>query len=88
MVCKKLKCYDDLKVMLDNYGQYIDFQYRAVFNIWSSIEIEDKISSLGIIYKEFLNELKKIRDEYYKVQKSLYTILQEVFVDMNVLVKT
>ena len=28
MVCKKLKCYNDLKVMLDNYGQYIDFQYR------------------------------------------------------------
>ena len=31
MVCKKIKCYNDLKVMSDNYGQYIDFQYRAVF---------------------------------------------------------
>ena len=35
MVCKKLNCYNDLKVMLHNYGQYIDFQYRVVSNIWS-----------------------------------------------------
>ena len=29
MVCKKSKCYNDLKVLLDNYGQNINFQYRA-----------------------------------------------------------
>ena len=59
MVCKRLKCHDDLKVMLDNYGQYIDFQYRAVINIWFSVEIEDKISSLGIIYKKNFKRIKK-----------------------------
>ena len=51
MVCKKLKCYNDLKVMLDNYGQYTDFQYRAVSNIWSSVEIEDKLF-YALIYKK------------------------------------
>ena len=44
MVCKKLKYYNDLKVMLDKYDQYIDFQYRAVFNIWSSVEDKEKNS--------------------------------------------
>ena len=69
MVCKKLKCYSDVKVILDNYGQYIDFQYRAVSNIWSSVEIEDKLLH-AIIYKNFLENLKEIREEYYKAQKS------------------
>ena len=59
MVCKKIKCYNDLKVMSDNYGQYIDFQYRAVFNIWSSIEDGDKYWFLETMYKDFLKEFKK-----------------------------
>ena len=67
MICKRLKCYDGLKVMLDNYDQCIDFQYRA---------------------EKFLRELKKKNREEYKVQKSLQCQLQEVFVEMNVLVKT
>ena len=37
----------------------IDFQYRAVFNIWSSAEDGDKYNFLGIIYKTILKELKK-----------------------------
>ena len=43
MVCKKLKCYDGLKDMLDKYDQYIDFQYRAVINIWSSLQVREKL---------------------------------------------
>ena len=39
--------------MSGNYGQYIDFQYRAVFNIWSSIEDGDKYRSLGMMYNFF-----------------------------------
>ena len=62
MVCKKLKCYNDLKVMLDTYGQYIDFQYRVVSNIWSSVELEDKLF-ISSNYKEFLGKLKEIRKE-------------------------
>ena len=58
MVCKKLKRYNDLKVMLDNYGQYIDFQFRVVSNIWSSVEIEDKLFYAPIYKKNFCN-LKK-----------------------------
>ena len=58
MVCKKLKCYHVLKVMLDNYGQYIDFQYRAISNIWSSVEIEDKIF-YALIYKKLFVQLKR-----------------------------
>ena len=34
MVCKKLKIYNNLRVILDNYERYIDFKYRAVSNIW------------------------------------------------------
>ena len=71
MVCKKLNCYNDLKVMLDNYGQYIDFQYRVVSNIWSSVEIEDKLFH-ALIYENFLYNLKEIGKEYYKAQKSFY----------------
>ena len=74
MVCRKIKCYNDLEVITDNYGQYIDFQYRAVFNIWSSVEDGDKYRSLGTMYINFLREFKKIREEYYKVQKTLYTM--------------
>ena len=71
MVSKKLNYYNDLKVMLDNYGQYIDFQYRVVSNIWSSLEIEDKLFHASI-YKTILYNLKEIREEYYKAQKSFY----------------
>ena len=73
MVCKKLKCYDDLKVMLHNYDQYIDFQYRDIFNMWSSLEIEEKFIFLPESYKKILNKLKEIREEFYKAQMSLYT---------------
>ena len=71
MVCKKLKFYNNLRVILDNYEQYIDFKYRIVSNIWSSVDIEDKLT-YGEYYKKNLRELKKIRKEYYKAQKSFY----------------
>ena len=85
MVCKKIKCYNDLKVMLDNYGQYIYFQYRVVSNIWSSVEIEDKLFHAPN-YKKNLYNLKEIRKEYYKARKSFYEtpILRS---KMSVLVK-
>ena len=44
MVCKKLKICNNLRVILDNYERYIDFKYRAVSNIWSSVDIEDKLT--------------------------------------------
>ena len=69
MTCKKLKIYNNLRVILDNYEQYIDFKHRAVSNIWSSVDIEYKFI-YGEDYKKFLRELKKIRNEYYKAQKS------------------
>ena len=59
MVCIKLKCYNDLTSTLDNYGHYIDFQYRAVSNIWSSVEIKDKLF-LAKNYESFLYKLKEI----------------------------
>ena len=71
MVCKKLKIYNNLRVILDNYEQYIDFKYRAVSNIWSTVDIEDKLT-YGENYKTFLRELKKIRKEYYKAQMAFY----------------
>ena len=71
MVCKKLKIYNNLRVILDNYERYIDFKYRAVSNIWSSVDIEDKLT-YGEYYEKFLCELKKIRKEYYKAQMSFY----------------
>ena len=71
MVCKKLKIYNNLRVILDNYEQYIDFKYRAVSNIWSSVDIEDKLT-YGENYKTFLRELKKIRKEFYKAQMAFY----------------
>ena len=43
MRCKKLKYYEGLEDILNKYGKYIDFQYKAVLNIWSSVEIEDKL---------------------------------------------
>ena len=58
MVCKKLKCYNDLKVMLDNYGQYIENQYKAVSNVWSSVEIEDKLFQAPK-YKKIFVQLKR-----------------------------
>ena len=58
MVCKKLKYYNDLKGMFDNYGQYIDFQYRVVSNIWSSVETEDKLLHASI-YKKIFVHLKR-----------------------------
>ena len=60
--------------MSDNYGQYIDFKYRAVFNIWSSVEDEDKYRFSGTMYKFFSKELKKIREKYCQVQRTLYTL--------------
>ena len=36
MTCKKLKYYKGLEDILDKYDKYIDFQYIAVINIWSS----------------------------------------------------
>ena len=71
MVCKKLKINNNLRVILDNYEQYIDFKYRAVSNIWSSVDIEDKLT-YGEYYKKNLRELKKIRKEYYKAQMFFY----------------
>ena len=50
MVCKKLKIYNNLRVILDNYERYIDFKYRAVSNIWPSVDIEDKLT-YGEYYK-------------------------------------
>ena len=47
MVCKKLKCYDDLKDMLDKYDKYIDFKYRAVINIWHPLEIIERLQFIG-----------------------------------------
>ena len=29
--------------MLDKYNKYIDFQYRAVINIWSSLEVRENL---------------------------------------------
>ena len=58
MVCKKLKIYNNLRVTLDDYERYIDFKYRAVSNMWSSVDIEDKLT-YGEYYKNFLRELKK-----------------------------
>ena len=43
MVCEKFKYYDDLKNILDNYDKYIDFQYRAVNDIWSPLEFREKL---------------------------------------------
>ena len=43
MVCEKLKYYDDLKDILDNYDKYIDFQYIAVNNIRSPLEFREKL---------------------------------------------
>ena len=57
--------------MLDNYGQYIDFQFRVVSNIWFSVELKDKLFSPQN-YKDFLEKLKEIREEYYKAQKYFY----------------
>ena len=70
MVCKKLKCYDDLKDMLDKYDKYIDFQYRAVINIWSLLEVREKLKFVRY-YKDFFNKLKGIKEKYYKAQKFL-----------------
>ena len=58
MLYKKLKIYNNLRVILDNYERYIDFKYRAVSNIWSSVDIEDKLT-YGEYYKKILRELKK-----------------------------
>ena len=55
MVCKKLKCYYCLNDMLDKYGQYIDFQYRAVINIWSSLEIRERLTFVGYYLKDWKN---------------------------------
>ena len=73
MVCKKLKIYNNLRVILDSYERYIDFKYRAVSNIWSSVDIEDKLT-YGEYYKDFLRKLKKIREEYYEAQMSFYKL--------------
>ena len=58
MVCKKLKINNNLRVILDNYEQYIDFKYRAVSNIWSSVDIEDKLT-YGEYYKKKFARIKK-----------------------------
>ena len=58
MVCKKLKIYNNLRVILDNYERYIDFKYRAVSNIWSSVDIGDKLT-YGEYYKKTFVRMKK-----------------------------
>ena len=75
MSCKKLKCYEGLVDVLDKYDKYIDFQYKAVINIWSSLGFIEK-SEFVDYYKKFLKELKGIDEEYYKAQKSLYSCLK------------
>ena len=62
--------------MLDKYDKYIDFQYRAVINIWSSLEVREKLKFVRY-YKDFLNKLKGIKEKYYKDQKSLYSGIQQ-----------
>ena len=67
----------------------IDFQYKAVINIWSSLGVRNKPNFVGY-YKEFLKKLIEIKEEHYKAQKSLYNGIQETerfFVEMYVLVK-
>ena len=88
MVCKKLKINNYLKVILDNYEQYIDFKYRAVSNIWSTVDIEDKLT-YGENYKTFLRELKKLEKNIIK-HKWLFINhqFQDLSVKMSVIAKT
>ena len=51
MRCKKLKYYEGLEDLLDKYDKYIDFQYKAVINIWSSLGVIEKIRFVEIIKK-------------------------------------
>ena len=88
MVGKKLKIYNNLRVILDNYERYIDFKYRAVSNIWSSVDIEDKLT-YGEYYKKFLCELKKLEKNIIKLK--CYFInhqFQDISVKMSVIAKT
>ena len=77
MTCKKLKYYEGLENILDKYDKYIDFKYRAVINIWSSLEVREKLEYVGYYYS-FLKELKEIKEKYYKVQKSLYRDIPQI----------
>ena len=58
MKCKKLKYYYGLEDMLDKYDKYIDFQYKAVINIWSSSGVRKKLNFEGY-YKDFLKKIKR-----------------------------
>ena len=49
MKCKKLKYYEGLEDILDKYYKYIDFQYKAVLNIWSSLGVRKNLILKGII---------------------------------------
>ena len=73
---KKLKHRDGLKDILDKYDKYIDFQYRAVINIWSSLGVKEKLKFVEH-FKDFLTKLKEIKEKYYKAQKLLYNGMQK-----------
>ena len=75
MGCKKLQCYEGLEDILDKYDKYIDFQYKAVIDIRSSLGAIEKIRFVEY-YKKNLKEFKGIKKEYYKAQKSLNSGLE------------
>ena len=56
MECKKIKCYEGLEDILDKYDKYIDFQYKAVINIWFPLGAMEKIS-LVPYYKEIFERI-------------------------------
>ena len=56
--------------------KYYDFQYRAVNNIWSLLEFREKLKFTEY-YKDFLKELKEVKEKYDKAQKSLYSGIQQ-----------
>ena len=89
MVCKKLKIYNNLRVILDNYERYIDFKYRAVSNIWSSVDIEDKLT-YGEYYKNFFVRIKKKLEKNSIKLKCLFINhqFQDISVKMSVIAKT
>ena len=58
MTCKKLNLYDCLENILDKYDKCLDFQYRAVIYIWSSLEVGEKLNFLGY-YNFFFERIKR-----------------------------
>ena len=48
-----------------------------MINIWSPLEFRERLKFFED-YKNFLDEVKEIKEKYYKAQKSLYSRMQQI----------